>query len=354
MDYHPSNYNKQNSNRLTINYKYSIKSNKCRSENNDEPDEKLNFDKETLNLFKGIVKIKSVQSNNNLKAPIIKYNSANSNSHIYDFTNNLYNNEEHLNKNQNFTFKNYENDSPKDNTMSPIKTFSSYLLPNQNFRRSKSSMMIVDFSKEKNNDTFKKSLFKYNSNNFSGLSLKRKPKINNKIKSKFLESSNNNRKSQKNYSFFFKLKEKEKIPSKTPYLDKKLWNSSYNVTKYNDNNNACNKKNVVIKKTKPIAPFVIQSQIQKDKRINMVKNDNNKEKKIIKNDLEKNKLINNKDDNAIVDNNGKNFEKKDTKKLDENRVSGNNKNLENKKVGKNNKNIIINILNKPFFCCLKS
>ena len=97
--------------------------------------DKSNIDKETINLFKGIVKIKSVQSNNNLKAPIIKYNSANSNSHIYDFTNNLYNNEEHLITNQILTFKNYENDSPKDNTMSPIKTFSSYLLPNKNFRR---------------------------------------------------------------------------------------------------------------------------------------------------------------------------------------------------------------------------
>ena len=51
----------------------------------------------------------------------------------------------------------------------------------------------------------------------------------------------------------------------------------------------------------------------------------------------------------------KEIEKKETKKTENNNKINENKNcLRNKKEGICANNIIINMLNKPFFCCLKS
>ena len=46
------------------------------------------------------------------------------------------------------------------------------------------------------------------------------------------------------YSFFFKLKEKDKFPSKTPYLDKKGSNQIYDIKKYNFYNNTIGNKKI--------------------------------------------------------------------------------------------------------------
>ena len=80
----------------------------------------------------------------------------------------------------------------------------------------------MKFSKEKNECDFKKDLFKRSSYNLSGFSLKKKSHKNLFIKNKFVNLSNTNHKSHKDYSFFSKLKQKEENPSKTPYLDTKF------------------------------------------------------------------------------------------------------------------------------------
>ena len=66
---------------------------------------------------------------------------------------------------------------------------------------------------------------------------------------------------------------------------------------------------------------------------------------------------NNEHDKDIhINNEDKGIEKKETKKIgNKDNIDENNNNcLKCKKKGKNVNNIIINILNKPFLCCLKS
>ena len=138
--------------------------NQCHSENNDEQNYKINVDKDTLNLFKGIVKITNVQSNNLKKSPIIKSNSA-SVKNIINYTNTLYKNEEHLQKNHINIVKNCENNILQE---TPIKTFSHKFSMNENCEKSISSVMIPHISKEKNITTVRKSLFKKSSCNDIG------------------------------------------------------------------------------------------------------------------------------------------------------------------------------------------
>ena len=67
MDNSPTNIKKVNSNRLTINYKFTKKFNICCSDNRDKSNEKSNYDQNSVNLFQGIVKlgnIKSTKENN--------------------------------------------------------------------------------------------------------------------------------------------------------------------------------------------------------------------------------------------------------------------------------------------------
>ena len=332
MDFSPSKPNILSSNRLTLDYKKPNRLYHCHSEMSEAPNYKPTVDKEALNLFKGIVKIKTKNINN--ESPIIRYKSNNNN--IFDFTNDLYNNEEHLSKNQIFNSKISKKFSNKSRILSPIKSFHHRLSINEKSERSQSSMAIPNLSKEKNINIIKKSLFQKNSNNYSGFSSKRKPRKN-IIGINKNEETDNNKKTPNKYSFFFKLKEKEKNPSKTPYLDKKFWKSSYNLPKYNvdnktiNNDNAKENNNSLIKKNKSIKNKI-------DIRDNDIK--------------EKNNTI--KDDNNIIlkDNI---FEKK-TIRYD-NIINNNNENKNifiNKNEKKNKKKITINILHKPFFCCLKS
>ena len=99
----------KNENELNINdNKNSKELNQCHSVNDEDQNFKSNFDKNTLNLFKGIVKITNVSTNNKNKAPINKSNSA-SVKNLLNYTNNLYKNEEHLYKNRINIIKNCEN-----------------------------------------------------------------------------------------------------------------------------------------------------------------------------------------------------------------------------------------------------
>ena len=281
-----------------------------------------------MNLFKGIVKIINVQTKNQKKSPISKYNSGNI-TNIFNFANCLYNNEEHLEKNHINNYKKSEKNISQ-------KNFSHKLSMNKKYDKSQSSRMIQNFSKDKNISTVRKSLFKKNSCNSIGFDFKGQSNRGKCLRNKFLESP------PKKYSFFYKLKEKEKNPSKTPYLDKKFWKSSYNLPKYNADNktiyNDDNKhNNSLIKKNQSIMAKIDNT------------DDSNKEKNNMKKDSDKKILSNINDDNDIVVKDK--MIEKETNKYD-NVINSNNENNKNGK--KNKKPIIINILNKPFFCCLKS
>ena len=347
MEHFPTNLKTVNNNNKLSNYsKNSKKLNHCLSENDEEQNFKTNFDKDTLNLFKGIVKITHVSHNNKYKAPIIKSNS-DINKNIFSFVNGLYNNEEHLMKTRNDTLKKLET---KSSQKLQIKTFSHKLSMDEKCDKSRSSRMIPNLSKEKNISPVKKSLFKKSSCNDIGHDIKRQASSVVGIKNKVGVSSNINNKSPNKYAFFFKLKEKEKNPSKTPYLDKKFWKSSYNLPKYNNNN-------VIIKKNNLNIYLADQTQSPKNKSNNIVENGNNKEIIIDKNETNKKLLPDNtnKVDNNIISKNIDIVEKKENIKIDNNNEDSKNKNWEqNKKEKKKSNGIIINILNKPFFCCLKS
>ena len=331
MDYFPSNLNEQNSTKSPKDYKKHKKLSHCQFKINDvTPKAGLNLNKKTLNLFEGITKITNIKTNKQNKSPILKSISI-IDKNIFDLTDSLYNNEEHLNKNQIHILKNNEDDPSLTSSLSPKKNLT---------HKNQSSKLIKNLSKEKNINTIKKSLFKKNSCVFSGINFRRKS--NSRIK---------NKRFSQNYGFFFKLKlkEKDKIPSNTPYLDKKFWKSSFNLIQYNANNKANKKINELNK------AFIEQNQIQINKINNIDENEENKEKNIIKSNLDKNVLsINN---NIIINNNKDELiGKKDSNKMDDNNINNENKNFsKDKNERKNtNNNTIINILNKPFFCCLKS
>ena len=245
--------------------------------------------------------------------------------------------------------KNSENNPSQKDILSPIKSFTHKLSINEKyFKNSKRTMKL---SKEKNESDIKKDLFKRSSYNLSGVSLKKKSHKNLLIKNKFGNSTNTNHKSHKDYSFFSKLKEKEKNPSKTPYLDTKFWKSSYDVTKFvsNDTNN----KSPIHKRSSKMSLFN-KSQSTKKKKNYMDENDNNKEKIFINKESIKKSLVNDKDDNNAIIVNKKDLQKKEIKRHENNDNSNESEYcLECKKKGNNISSIIVNILNKPFFCCLK-
>ena len=349
MDYHPKNLKKKNSNILEKFYKKSKKLSECSSKINVEHNMNRDFDNKTLNLFKGIVKIKNTSSKKKIKEQNIESNSAN-NKNIFQFTNFLYNNEEHLHKNQIHILKNSENNPSQKDILSPIKSFTHKLSINEKyFKNSKRTMKL---SKEKNESDIKKDLFKRSSYNLSGLSLKKKSHKNLFIKNKIGNSTNTNHKSHKDYSFFSKLKEKEKNPSKTPYLDTKFWKTSYDVTKFVTNDT--NSKSPIHKRSSKMSLFN-KSQSPKKKKNYVDENDNNnKEKIFINKESIKKSLVNDKDDNNAIIVNKKDLQKKEIKRHENNDNSNESEYcLECKKKGNNISSIIVNILNKPFFCCLK-
>ena len=158
----------------------------------------------TLNLFKGIVKV-TKKSLKEKKTPETQSNTVNNNNNIFDFANSVYNNEEHLYDDKFFTIKSPKNNNPtkSDNVISLSPTL-------------KSKNRIFD----------KKSLF---NKNYKQLSLycnnypvKAKPRRGSMMGDMTYKNRNKD-----NFNYFFKLKEKDKIPSKTPYLDK-IWNFSNN------------------------------------------------------------------------------------------------------------------------------
>ena len=97
-----------------------------------------------------------------------------------------------------------------------------------------------------------------------------------------------------------------------------------------------------------------KSQSPKKKKNYMDENDNNKEKIFINKESIKKSLVNDKDDNNAIIVNKKDLQKKEIKRHENNDNSNESEYcLECKKKGNNISSIIVNILNKPFFCCLK-
>ena len=322
MKYWPTNHNKKKySKKLSVEYKkpisYSEKS------DNEQKSKISNMDKENLNLFKGIIKV-TKKSLKEKKTPETQSNTIHNN--IFDFTNFIYNNEEHLNNDKFYIIKSSKNNnSPKyNNAISPSSILES---KNKIFDKSKSSLELSNISnhvsKEQNinikttlfNKNSKKLSLNYNNNN----TVRRKQKRGSIIGNMTHKNRNN-----QNFQFFFKLKEKDKIPSKTPYLDK-IWNFSNNKLdiKY--------ETNIHTKKISEISLVKQNSKYEKEKNEDVFDKSENK--------LEKDK-------------NKETIEKKQEEKTQKDESKNINKNIFSaEKVKKNN--IIFNLLNKPFFCCFK-
>ena len=305
MDYWSTNNNKkQNRKNLSIEYKKPI----FQSENNDneQKSKNSNINNETLNLFKGIVKV-TKKSLKEKKTPETQSNTVNNNNNIFDFANSVYNNEEHLYDDKFFTIK-----SPKNN----------------NTTKSDNVISLSPTLKSKNRIFDKKSLF---NKNYKQLSLycnnypvKAKPRRGSMMGDMTYKNRNKD-----NFNYFFKLKEKDKIPSKTPYLDK-IWNFSNN-SNLNPKANTKSKEN-----TKNPLQKQNSQEIKEIKLSNTnIKNEGDKKKELIQKRKDKKG----------------NVEKKQGEKIE------GYENIRDKNIFSEKKerkmNIIFNILNKPFFCCLK-
>ena len=311
----------------------------CHSINN-EKEEKSNYTNiDTPNLYR--VYIKETQNSlKEKKSPETQSNSINNNYNIFNFTDYLYNKEEHLDDNQKHIIKINGNKKllKENNNISPKETFNS---KNKKSEKSRSSLELSNLSKKiLKEQNLKKSLFNknsnkqyfYNNNNYARRKSKRGSIIGN--------MTHKNRHSNHDFSFFFKLKEKDKIPSKTPYLDK-IWGVTNNSLNFKPKTNIfAAKKNLTLAKQN--SQEIDKSKISKINRIN-IKNNKEKNEKIQK--LCDDKKSENKDiiEKEQIENNGESITQK-LEKIDKMKLS-----MEKVKKA----NIILNILNKPFFCCLK-
>ena len=147
MNYWPTNHNKKPYKKnLSIEYKIPI----CHSENNEneQKSKNSNTNKESLYLFNGIVKVTKKSLKEKKNSEIL-----NTNNDIINFTNCLYNNEEHLDDDKSLIIKNPENNNiiRNYNNITPSST----LKTKKNILdKSKSSLELSvlskDISKENN------------------------------------------------------------------------------------------------------------------------------------------------------------------------------------------------------------
>ena len=331
MDNIISKSNFKNNNRLTIEPKFLKKFEQNHSEYNDKSNYKQNMDKEALNSFKGIVRLKS--SNKKMSPEQKCYISNN----IFNFTNYLFNEEEHLYKNQIITLKKSENASPHNNHInSPIESFPFGV----DINKDKKS---ISPEKEKYNNLTKDNLSK--SSSINPRRIIRRSHI---IKNKVGGTTHKN-----NYSFFFKLKKKDKFPSKTPYLDKKISNQIYNLK----NNNFINANNTIINIKNntnlniPNVKLCLSSNLNQN-YLNTFHSNQEKNSSMINSDKKSSPDRDNKNHSI---NNRKNIEEeKETKKFEDKHNKNNIIPAKNENVKNKMSNIVYNILNKPFFCCFKS
>ena len=336
MDKSKMNHNKHYTKKLSVEFKKPF----CHSllNENEERSNINNADKETLNLFKGIVKV-TQKSLIDKRSPETQSNTINNNfNNIFDFTNCLYNNEEHLDDNQIYLIKIPGKGHKK--IISPQATI------NSRDKKSEKSKSSLELSKEQN---LKKSLFNNNIKKHNRLSVnyiynhnnnsdRKKPKRGSAIGNMTHKNRNNH-----DFNFFFKLKEKDKIPSKTPYLDKIMSVTNKNLNYKSKTHIHPSKKSANIS--------LIKQNSQEINKIKISKTNNKSEK-----EKEKSEIIQKSyDDKSEKDKDKKISEKEQDKKKSNNETIKLEKNEiiphSEKKVKK--ANIIFNILNKPFVCCLK-
>ena len=298
MDYWPTNHNKKVvSKKLSVEFRNPLAHSE--NNNNDIKSDSSNLDKETLNLFKGIVKV-TQRTLKEKKTPETLSNTMNNNNNIFDFANFLYNNEEHLDDDKSSIIKNPENANSLQykNVMTPSATLKSKA---KRFDKSPNSLNLSVISKGQN---IKKSLFKKNSNkltfNYNNNNNNNIAKRRQKRGSVMGDLTHKHRNSH-NFNFFFKLKEKEKIPSKTPYLDK-IWNAS-NKLNYKHNTNIHSKKNSDISLVKQNSQEIKTNKISKTN---------------IKNGREKDEIISKSIDKIDKDRDKENIGKKQKEKIEEN------------------------------------
>ena len=324
MDYWDLNYNISKNPKKQKKKDYEIQNN----------DKQSSIDKETLNLFKGIVKIKAkdkkVTEDNNDKK-----------NNIFDFANDVYNDEEHLySKNNQITGNKKSNNNSvanNNNTSGSILHFYKNRIDTSN-----SSIDIWNFPKGKN--TKKTAIHKSSRKLLTNIRVKRTRR------SSIIGNNTNKNKYNRDCNIFLKLKEKEKIPSKTPYLDNKLKNNTNNNKIHKDNTNIYNKTktnymlNPKKQKSNNIKPYILST--GNIKRFEKKENEDNKKKE----DKKKKEYNKEKEDNK------ENEEKNDEGKIEKGTNKSDEKNKQNIQNNKEIKktNIILNILNKPFFCCFKS
>ena len=256
MDYWDSKYNKSRNPKKQKKRDYEIQNN----------DKQSSIDKETLNLFKGIVKIKAkdkkVTEDNNDKK-----------NNIFDFANDVYNDEEHLYSKKQINVNKKSNNNSivnnNNNTSGSILHFYKNRVDTSN-----SSIDIWNFPKGKN---MKKTVIHKSSRKLlTNIRVKRTRR------SSIIGNSTNKNKYNRDCNIFLKLKEKEKIPSKTPYLDNKLKNNTNNNKIHKDNTNIYNKTktnymlNPKKQKSNNIKPYILST--GNIKRFEKKENEDNKKK----------------------------------------------------------------------------
>ena len=281
------------------------------------PNIKCDMDKATLNLFKGIVIITRIKSINDNKPSIVPTNNLNPGKKISNFIDNMYNKEEHLNNNQLLQLSNLEESSQNISIKTEKRTH---------------NIKLLNLTKLN-----KRSLVKKDGNNITYLFLKKKNKKCNSVCHQTGYASQNKIHKLHKYLFFNKLIKKNRFPSKTPYLDKKERESAQNVKQFNLENNVDNSQS--------------KNDNKNNKKINIKNNENEKNNGMINSDKklgistgEENK------NNVIIYKSNNNNDKNETKKLG---IDNNINKIQNMQ-RKNENNFIINILTRPFFCCLKS
>ena len=321
-----NHYKKKYSKKLSIEYKkptsHSEKS------DNEQKSKNPNMDKENLNLFKGIIKV-TKKSLKEKKTPETQSNTINND--IFDFTNFVYNNEEHLNNDKFYVIKSSKNNNSQkyNNVISPSGTLKS---KHKAFNKYKSSLDLMDFSKKQN---IKKTLLNKNSNKFSlnyytNNLLKRKQRRRSVIGNMTHKNRNIH-----NFHFFFKLKEKDKIPSKTPYLDK-IWSFSNNKLNFKPKSNIHTKYN---------------SEISLVKQNSHEINTNKMNKTNIKYEKEKNEIFDKPNSKLKKEKKEENIGKNQGEKMEADETKKNQIIFSEEKSRKTN--IIFNVLSNPFFCCIK-
>ena len=177
---------------------------------------------------------KDINDKNNIISKINSQNiqiKVNDDNKLYNFTDKLYNRDEHFDKLNLFKRKN----SSRDNLLN-LNFMKKAGNINKNISK-KTSLSRRDMPK-----IYRKSLFqnskKEEENNNDNENKRIEPSINSKK-----NSANDNKSKDKNnnYAAFFKLKEKNKRPPKTYYIDSVINNATNNV---NNANNAYNANNV--------------------------------------------------------------------------------------------------------------